>query len=43
MAVIWQLDSKNSNQRLITKKDQNNYFWTCAAHFAFECELTLQK
>ena len=42
MTVIWQLD-KNSNQRLLRKKDQNDYFWTFTVHFAIECELTLQK
>ena len=26
MTVIWQLDNKNSNKRLIKKKDQNDYF-----------------
>ena len=43
MTVIWQLDNKNSNQLLIKKKDQNNYFWTFVVHFAIECELTHQK
>ena len=43
MAVIWQLDNKNSNQRLIKKKDQNYYFWTFVVHFAIECELSPQK
>ena len=43
MTVIWQLDNKNSNKRLIKKKDQNDYFWTFADHFAIECELTPQK
>ena len=42
MTVIWQLDIKNSNKRL-RKKDQNDYFWTFAVHFAIECELTPQK
>ena len=42
MAVIWQLDNTNSNQRLI-KKGQNDYFLTCAVHFAIQCELTPQK
>ena len=39
MAVIWQLDNKNSNQCLIKKKDQNDYFLTFVVHFAIECEL----
>ena len=43
MTVIWQLDNKNSSKRLIKKKDQNDYFWTFAAQFAFERELTPQK
>ena len=43
MAVIWQLDNNNSKQHLIKKKDQNNYFWTFAIHFAIEYELTPQK
>ena len=42
MAVIWQSDNKNSNQRLQKKKDQNHYFLT-VVHFAIECELSLQK
>ena len=43
MAVIWQLDKKNYNQRLIKKKDQNHYFWTFVVHFAIEGELSPQK
>ena len=43
MTAIWQWDNNNSNQRLIKKKDQNNYFWTFAVHFAIECELTHQE
>ena len=43
MAKIWQWDNKNYNQRLIKKKDQNNCFWTVAAHFAIDCELSTQK
>ena len=43
MAVIWQLDNKNSSQRLIKKKDQNGYFLTFVVHFAIECELTPRK
>ena len=43
MAVIWRLDYKNSDQRLIKKKDQNNCSLTFAVHFAIECELTPQK
>ena len=39
MTVIWQLDNKNSNKRLIKKKD---YFWTFVVHFPIECELTPQ-
>ena len=42
MEVIWQLD-KNSNQCLIQRKDQNDYFWTYVVHFVIECELTPQK
>ena len=43
MEVIWQLENKNSNQCLIQKKDQNDYFLTFVVHFAIECELTPQK
>ena len=43
MAIIWQLDNKNSTQRLKKKKDQNHNFWTFVVHFAFECELSPQK
>ena len=43
MAVIWPLNNKNSSQRLIKKKDQNNPFGTCAVHFVIGCELTPQK
>ena len=43
MAVIWQLNNKNYNQRLIKKRDQNDYFLTFMIHFAIECELTPQK
>ena len=43
MAVIWQLNNKNNNQRLIKKKDQNDYFWNFVVHFAIECQLTPQK
>ena len=43
MAIIWQLDNKNSNQRLIKKMDQNHCFLTFAVHFAIECELSPQK
>ena len=42
MTVIWKLD-KNYNKRLIKKKDQNDYFWTLAVHFAIEYELTPPK
>ena len=43
MAVIWQWDEKSSSQRLIKKKDQNEYILTFAVHFAIEYELTPQK
>ena len=43
MTVIWQLDNKDYNKRLIKKKDQNNYFWAFAVPFAIECELTPQS
>ena len=43
MAAISQWDNKNSNQRLIKKKDQNNCFWTFVVHFAVECELIPPK
>ena len=43
MAAIWQYDNKNSIQRLIKKRDQNNCSWTFAVHFAIECELAPQK
>ena len=43
MAAIWKWDNKNSNQRLMKEKDQNNCFWTFAVHFDSECELTAQK
>ena len=42
MAAIRQWD-KNSNLRLIKKKDQNNCFWTFAVHFAIDSELTPKK
>ena len=41
--VVWPLNNKNSSQRLIKKKDQNNLFGTCAVHFVIGCELTPQK
>ena len=43
MTAIWQSDNNNSNKRLIKKKDQKNWFWTFAVHFAIECDLTPQK
>ena len=43
MAAIWQWDNKNSSQRLIKKKDQNNCFWTFAVYFAIDCELSPKK
>ena len=43
MAVIWQLDNKNSTQRLKKKQDQNHYFVTFVVHFAIEFELSPQK
>ena len=43
MAAIWQWDNNDSNERLITKNDQNNCFWTFAVHFAIDSELSPQK
>ena len=43
MAVILQLDNKNSNQCLIKKKDQNDYFLTFVVHFVIEWESNPQK
>ena len=37
------INNKNANQRLIKKKDQNDYFLTFVVRFAVECELTPRK